>query len=546
MTGGWDDFLNRSRKADSLFLGAGLRWTDDDIKYLLSSIPAVSRSGRRTARRRGDGGAEPRRPPSSRASRCGAVSPKWLGRCPDCGEWNSYVEEVRGRAPGSARGDGLRSDRRGVRRDRAARSRPDCAGLDRVLGGGIVPGSVVLLGGEPGIGKSTLLLQVARGVARAGGEVLYVSGEESTSQVRLRGERLGIREERLLVLAETDVSRVVAELEARPPAVVVVDSIQAVRDPALSSAPGTVSQVRESASALLRWAKARTVPVFLIGHVTKDGSLAGPKSLEHLVDAVVTIEGERGSSRRIVRATKNRFGTVEELALYEMTAEGLSEIANPSAALLAERRAGVPGSAVAAAREGSRSLLVEIQALVGPSTAGSPRRVALGIDGGRLALLLAVLEGAGVALSTREVFASCAGGLEVREPACDLAIVAAVVSSARNVALPPGRGGVRRDRPPRRGPHRSGRCRRAFARRPRSDSPPPFCRPATRRTPRLFRRWSRVRSRGCPTSSARSARRRLLRGRVRAPDRGEDRVAQPRRSRTRASRRGAGPTESEG
>lgn len=368
---------------------------------------------------------------------CGSASPKWLGRCPDCGEWNSYVEEMRGDRPEAA----VRSSSAPI----AASSAPiepriatGLPGFDRVLGGGIVPGSVILLGGEPGIGKSTLLLQVARGVARGGGEVLYVSGEESTSQVRLRGERLQIREERLLVLAETDVTRVVAELEARPPAVVVVDSIQAVRDPSLSSAPGTVSQVRESASALLRWAKAKTVPVFLIGHVTKDGSLAGPKALEHLVDAVVTVEGERGSSRRIVRATKNRFGTVEELALYEMTSEGLSEIANPSAALLAERRAGVPGSAVAAAREGSRSLLVEIQALVGPPSAGSPRRVALGIDPGRLALLLAVLEGAGLPLSTREVFASCAGGLDVREPACDLAIVAAIVSSARNAALPPG------------------------------------------------------------------------------------------------------------
>ena len=368
---------------------------------------------------------------------CGAVSPKWLGRCPDCSEWNSYVEEVRG--------DRVEAPAVSASRPISASSAPSeprietaLAGFDRVLGGGIVPGSVVLLGGEPGIGKSTLLLQVARGVARGGGEVLYVSGEESASQVRLRGERLGIREERLLVLAETDVTRVVAECEARPPAVVVVDSIQAVRDPALTSAPGTVSQVRESASALLRWAKSRTVPIFLIGHVTKDGSLAGPKSLEHLVDAVVTIEGERGSSRRIVRATKNRFGPVEELALYEMTGEGLSEIANPSAALLAERRGGVPGSAVTAAREGSRSVLVEIQALVGPPTAGSPRRVALGIDPGRLALLLAVLEGTGVPLAAREVVASGAGGLDVREPACDLAIVAAIVSSARGVAVPEG------------------------------------------------------------------------------------------------------------
>jgi DNA repair protein RadA/Sms len=236
------------------------------------------------------------------------------------------------------------------------------------------------------------------------------------------------------------VTRVLAECEARPkpPAVVVVDSVQAIRDPALASAPGTVSSVRECAAALQRWAKTRTVPVLLIGHVTKDGSLAGPKSLEHLVDAVVTIEGERGSSRRIVRATKNRFGPVEELALYEMTGAGLSEIANASAALLAERRGGAPGSAVASVREGSRALLVEIQALVGPpaASAGSPRRVALGLDGGRLALLLAVLESSGVPLATREVFASCAGGLDVREPGCDLAVVAAILSSARGEPLP--------------------------------------------------------------------------------------------------------------
>lgn len=368
---------------------------------------------------------------------CGAVSPKWLGRCPDCGEWNSYVEEARGDRPAPSGGPSPEPIGAVAL---AAEERIETAlpGFDRVLGGGIVPGSLVLLGGEPGIGKSTFLLQAARGIARATGEVLYVSGEESAPQVRLRGERLGIREERLLILAETDVTRVIAECDARSPAVVVVDSIQAVRDPALASAPGTVSQVRESASALLRWAKARTVPVLLIGHVTKDGNLAGPKSLEHLVDAVVTIEGERGSSRRIVRATKNRFGPVEELALYDMTGAGLSEILNPSAALLAERRGGIAGSAVTAAREGSRSLLVEIQALVGPPSAGSPRRVALGVDPGRLALLLAVLENAGIPLSTREVFASCAGGLDVREPACDLAIVAAIVSSARNVPLPEG------------------------------------------------------------------------------------------------------------
>jgi DNA repair protein RadA/Sms len=310
-------------------------------------------------------------------------------------------------------------------------------GLDRVLGGGLVPGSVVLLGGEPGIGKSTLLFQAGRGLAALGsGDVLYASAEESAAQVRLRAERLGIHDGRLLVLAETDVSRIVAEAEARSPAVVIVDSVQAVADPTLTSAPGTVSQVRASAGELTRYAKARGVPVLLVGHVTKDGSLAGPKSLEHLVDAVISIEGDRGGARRLLRATKNRFGPVDELALYEMTGEGLAELPDASAVLLAERRAGIPGSAVTAAREGTRSVLVEIQALVGATTAGSPRRVAIGVDPGRLALLLAVLEGSGLSLSSREAFVSCTGGLEVTEPGVDLAVVAALSSSARGKALP--------------------------------------------------------------------------------------------------------------
>jgi DNA repair protein RadA/Sms len=308
-------------------------------------------------------------------------------------------------------------------------------GLDRVLGGGIVAGSVVLIGGEPGIGKSTFLLQVARAVAARAGEVLYATAEESAAQVGLRGERLRVSEAGLLLMAETDIDRIVAGAERRAPALLIVDSIQAVRSAALTSAAGTVSQVRECAAVLLRHAKSRGVPVVLIGHVTKDGSLAGPKSLEHLVDTVVTLEGDRTSMRRMLRATKNRFGPVDELALYDMTGEGLAEIANPSAALLAERRRGLPGSSVTAAREGSRCLLVEIQALVGPSAAGSPRRVAIGVDGGRLALLLAVLEGAGLSLSSREVFVSCAGGLETAEPASDLAVVAALVSSARGRAI---------------------------------------------------------------------------------------------------------------
>ena len=365
------------------------------------------------------------------------MSPKWLGRCPDCGQWNSYVEEARVEAPRAGQPAPAPSVSIGeVAPDEKPRLTTGLAGLDRVLGGGLVPGSVVLLGGEPGIGKSTLLLQAGRGLAQRSRDVLYASAEESVQQVRLRGERLGIRDGRLRVLAETDVSRILAEAESLAPAVLVIDSVQAVHQSSLASAPGTVSQVRASASDLTRYAKTRGVPVLLVGHVTKDGSLAGPKSLEHLVDAVVSIEGERSSSRRLLRATKNRFGPVDEIALYEMTGEGLTELPNASATLLAERRAGLPGSAVTAAREGTRSILVEIQALVGGGAAGSPRRVAIGVDGGRLALLLAVLEGTGLALSSREVFVSCTGGIEVTEPAADLAIVGALISSARARPLP--------------------------------------------------------------------------------------------------------------
>ncbi len=369
---------------------------------------------------------------------CGATAPKWLGRCPDCGEWNSYIEELRAEdsrsRPASPRSASVAIGEIGFEESR--RLETGLPGLDRVLGGGLVPGSVVLLGGEPGIGKSTLLLQAGRGLALQSREVLYASAEESAAQVRLRAERLGIRDQKLLVLAETDVSGILAEAESRGPAVVVVDSVQAVREPALASAPGTVSQVRAAATELARFAKSRGVPVLLVGHVTKDGSLAGPKSLEHLVDAVVSMEGERGSTRRILRATKNRFGPVEELALFEMSGEGLSEIPNASAALLSERRAGLAGSSVTAAREGTRSLLVEIQALVGAAVSGSPRRVALGLDSARLALLLAVLEGAGMGLASREVFVSCTGGLEISEPGVDLAIVAALASSVQNRPLP--------------------------------------------------------------------------------------------------------------
>jgi DNA repair protein RadA/Sms len=367
---------------------------------------------------------------------CGATSSKWLGRCPECGEWNSYVEEARQSVAPAAAGPSRARPLVDVTAQAGRRVETGLTGFDRVLGGGLVAGSVVLVGGEPGIGKSTLLLQAAHAIAPGSRSVLYVAAEESADQVRLRADRLAVGHERLLVLSDTDVERIVAEAVAEAPGAVVVDSIQAVRHSGLSSAPGTVSQVRESAAALVRYAKEHAVPVLLVGHVTKDGSLAGPKSLEHLVDAVIAIDGDRGSARRILRATKNRFGPIDEIALYEMTAGGLTEVPNASAAFLSERRSGLPGSAVTATREGTRSLLSEVQALVGPSIAGSPRRVAIGVDAGRLSLLLAVLERAGVSLSSREVFVSCAGGLEISEPAADLAIVAALLSSARGRALP--------------------------------------------------------------------------------------------------------------
>ena len=379
----------------------------------------------------------PRLAPVFSCQSCGATSPKWLGRCPTCGEWNTYIEEPAADRASSPAEAAVPAPMGGEAEEAFARVSTGMPGFDRVLGGGLVSGSVVLLGGEPGIGKSTFLLQAARALAAGGsGEVLYATAEESAAQVRMRGDRLGVREDALLLVAETDVRNVVAAAERRPPALLIVDSVQAVRESALTSSAGTVTQVRECAAVLQRFAKTRGVPVVLIGHVTKDGSLAGPKSLEHLVDTVLTLEGERTSLRRVLRATKNRFGPVDELALYDMTGEGLSEISNPSAALLAERRTGLPGSAVTATREGSRCLLVEIQALVGPACAGSPRRVAIGFDPGRLALLLAVLEGAGLPLASREVFISCAGGLSAAEPAADLAAVAALASSVRARPVP--------------------------------------------------------------------------------------------------------------
>jgi len=377
---------------------------------------------------------------------CGFESSKWLGRCPDCGEWNSLVEERQEVAP-SGRGRQATLGLDGGGRPKAydlvdlAETPRISAGIDefdRVLGGGLVPGSMVLIGGEPGIGKSTLLLQVSHLLGRVGGAVLYVSGEESERQIKMRGERLGISGGGLFLMSETSLERILAEVENVKPATLVVDSVQTIYSSKFPSAPGSISQVREVATQLLFLAKGRGITVFLIGHVTKDGSLAGPKSLEHIVDTVLYFEGDKHQHHRIVRAVKNRFGAVSEMGVFEMTGAGLEPVPNPSALFLAERLAGSPGSAVLATLEGSRPMMVEVQALVSPTSFGTPRRMSLGIDPNRTTLLLAVLEKrVGLELLGDDVFVSVAGGLEIDEPAADLGVAAAVASSFRNRPLPP-------------------------------------------------------------------------------------------------------------
>ena len=373
---------------------------------------------------------------------CGAQSSKWLGRCNDCGAWNSLVEEravpeaVAAAASGkryalaAAAGPQLYADIDTVLADRLTTGIDE---FDRVLGGGVVPGSLVLLGGEPGIGKSTLLLQAAAHFARTFGPVLYSSGEESEHQIKARGERLGVERAPLYILAETCLERILEEIARLKPSFVIVDSIQTVFSLKFQSAPGSIGQVRESATQLLFAAKGQNIPTFLVGHVTKDGNIAGPKALEHIVDTVLYFEGERHHAHRVVRAVKNRFGAVSELGVFEMTGTGLRAVPNPSALFLAERPANAPGSAVLCCIEGSRPLLVEVQALVSSSSYGNARRMASGIDQNRLSLLLAVLEKrAGLNLMGEDVFVNIAGGMAVDEPAADLAIVAAVASSVRN------------------------------------------------------------------------------------------------------------------
>ena len=374
---------------------------------------------------------------------CGAVYNRWQGKCDACNAWNTLVEEaaaapVQGatRARAKARVFAL-EDLKGESSE-APRIASGIAELDRVIGGGLVPGSVILIGGDPGIGKSTLLIQACAALARGKHRVAYISGEEATAQVRLRAERLGLSDAHVELAAETNVEDIVATLsEGKPPRLAIIDSIQTMWTGLIEAAPGTVTQVRGSAQAFIRFAKTTGTTIVLVGHVTKDGQIAGPRVVEHMVDAVVSFEGDPGHHFRILRAVKNRFGPTHEIGVFEMTGRGLVEVANPSAQFLAGRDKAAPGTAVLAAMEGTRPLLVEVQALVAPTTLGVPRRAVVGWDQSRLSTVLAVLEAhGGIRLGAHDVYLNIAGGLRIAEPAADLAAAAALVSSLSGAPLP--------------------------------------------------------------------------------------------------------------
>ncbi|HEY5167403.1 MAG TPA: DNA repair protein RadA [Pseudolabrys sp.] len=373
---------------------------------------------------------------------CGAAASRWQGKCEACGEWNTLAEEgaERPAGPGRKAGKGrlfALEPLAGEAHD-APRLASGIAELDRVTGGGFVRGSVLLMAGDPGIGKSTLLIQATASMARAGHRAVYISGEEAVAQVRLRAERLGLREAAVELAAETSVEDIIATLsEGKTPRLIIIDSIQTMWTELVESAPGTVTQVRGSAQALIRFAKRSGAAIILVGHVTKDGQIAGPRVVEHMVDAVLSFEGEGSHQFRILRAVKNRFGPTDEIGVFEMTGAGLREVANPSELFLSERDLGQPGTAVFAGMEGTRPLLVEIQALVAPTSLGTPRRAVVGWDPSRLSMVLAVLEAhCGVKLGGYDVYLNVAGGMRIQEPAADLAAAAALVSSLANAALP--------------------------------------------------------------------------------------------------------------
>jgi DNA repair protein RadA/Sms len=377
---------------------------------------------------------------------CGAVSARWAGRCESCGEWNTIVEEI-AESSGVAGGPQKSGKTKGrqiqlvpIKGETADPPRlvTGVAEFDRVCGGGLVPGSALLVGGDPGIGKSTLLLQAMAALARKGEDVVYISGEEAVAQVRMRARRLGLADAAVQLGAETNLKDIIATLESgKAPAAVVIDSIQTMWSEALDSAPGTVTQVRATAQDLVRFAKRHGTAVILVGHVTKDGQIAGPRVVEHMVDCVLYFEGERGHQFRILRAVKNRFGPANEIGVFEMGELGLQEVPNPSALFLGERDGETSGSAVFAGIEGTRPVLVEIQALVAQSSLGTPRRAVVGWDGGRLSMVLAVLDArCGLSLGGQDVYLNVAGGLRINEPAADLAVAGALVSSISGNALP--------------------------------------------------------------------------------------------------------------
>lgn len=373
---------------------------------------------------------------------CGNESPKWIGHCPACGAWNSYVEEtvVTGKENKSSNTEewlDFKSQPLPIREiSNAEEKRIDLLNgeLNRVLGGGLVPGSLVLLGGEPGIGKSTLLLQIALRLSDK--KVLYVSGEESQQQIKMRAERIGIRNDNCIVLAETDTQEILKHFKHVQPDIMIIDSVQTLTSPSIDSTAGSISQIRETAAEINRVAKSYQVPVFLIGHITKDGTIAGPKILEHIVDTVLQFEGDRHYGFRVVRAVKNRFGSSSELGIFEMDANGLREVTNPSEILLSQREENVSGVAISAMMEGQRPMLIETQSLVSATAYGTPQRSSIGFDVRRMNMLLAVLEKRlGLKLGTKDVFLNIAGGLRVDDPAIDLAVIAAVLSSYEDIPI---------------------------------------------------------------------------------------------------------------
>jgi hypothetical protein len=375
---------------------------------------------------------------------CGYENPKWLGKCPECLQWNTFVEEIEEKM--TPRQESLakqasRSTSRPVsinsiapkREERFSTSIPE---LDRVLGGGVIPGSLVLVGGDPGIGKSTLLLQVSNNVAETGKKVLYISGEESENQIKMRGKRLKISSDNLYIYTENNLAAIELQIAEVEPDMVIVDSIQTMISPEINSAPGTISQIKEGTSKFMKISKSKSISTFIVGHVTKEGALAGPKLLEHMVDTVLYFEGERYNTYRLLRAVKNRFGSTNELGVFEMKSDGLVELENPSKVLIAEKPNDVSGSVIVSTVEGTRSMLLELQALVAPTNFGYPRRTTTGVDNNRVALILAVLEKViGMQVQSQDVFVNIIGGLRINEPSMDLGIALAIASSFRNIPV---------------------------------------------------------------------------------------------------------------